>query len=282
MASQKMRELLDIPKELENKLVEIQWLSFFEEFKGYCLENSNFNYCHKAAMLLKDAQERELCKQILKENCSPTVKEGEGGMGGVSQPKVVFSLSCWTLGCLLSEENRWPESLQFYKYACEVNRHPRACYNLGFAYRRGLTEKGVKNPFLARKYFKIACLNYSHPKSCFSLGEMLLLEKPENLTPKNDDFEDMREISISGRDEEVELGEEEKEVRAAQYFSIACDNNIPLGCINAFSLFFKHSLFSQALGVRYELERQRQHALLKNTLSQRQSKYFEMRGDQIR
>ena len=277
-----MREYLDLPKEVERKLEEIKWKSYFDEFKEYCLENGNYNYCHRAAMLLKDAKERELCKKILKENCLPSGAKERGG-GEEEGPKIAFAGSCWTLACLLSEENNWSEALPFYKYACDVTRHPKACYNLGYAYRKGLTADGQKNAFLARKYFRIACLNYSHAKSCFSLGEMLLLEKPENLTPKEDDFEDLREISIKGRDEEVELPEEQKEIRAAQYFSIACDNNLPLACINAFSLFAKHSLFSQAFSVRFELERQRSHALLKHSLQRRNQQFFDfIKGDSVR
>ena len=147
----------NIPKEVEKKLIEIQWFEFFEDFRINCL-NRNYNFCHKAAMLLKDAKEDELSKQLLKMNCIDSENANP------NTPKIIFASSCWTLGCILSQENRWPESLEYYKHACDVNRHPRACYNLGYAHRKGLTENAVKNAFLARKYFRISCLNYSHAK----------------------------------------------------------------------------------------------------------------------
>jgi hypothetical protein len=124
-------------------------------------------------------------------------------------------------------------------------------------------------------------IHFFKKKSCFSLGELLLTEDPKNLTPTEDDFDDMRQISIKGRDEEAELSLDQKEIRAAQYFSVACDNNNPLACINAINLFKKHGFFYQSLMARHQLERQRSHALDRHHFSEKQKRINEKMGDRI-
>ena len=91
----------------------------------------------------------------------------------------------------------------------------------------------------------------------------------------------MREISIKGRDEEAELPQDEKELRAAQYFSVACDNNLPLACINASNLFKKHGFLYQSILMRHQLERQRSHALDRHIFTEKQKKFQARRGDTI-